>query len=199
MTEKLSAWTAVLSSIITVGLTVYNATLNTKIEQAKVDLTRVQTEINQKYAELEVRKERTTRYEFVNKLLPDVLKKDRSQGTLTTNLISLALTEDEARKLFDGFQISQDINVQEVGKIGQESLNKQITQQRDRLSLALAHESREFEALIAEDYQTALMEFVATDNVYPTFHQAYEISRLLRQNLDAMSDSGKKKKYSGEL
>jgi len=138
MTEKLSAWTAVLSSIITVGLTVYNATLNTKIQQAKVDLTRVQTEINQKYAELEVRKERTSRYEFVNKLLPDVLKKDRSQVTLTTNLISLALTEEEARKLFDGFQISQDINVQEVGKIGHESLNKQITQQRDRLSSALA-------------------------------------------------------------
>ena len=90
MIEKLSAWTAVLSSIITVGLTVYNATLNIKIEQAKVDLTRVQTEINQKYAELEVRKERTTRYEFVNKLLPDVLKKDRSQVTLTTNLISLS-------------------------------------------------------------------------------------------------------------
>jgi hypothetical protein len=180
MIKKLSAWIAVISSFITIFLTIYNAYLHSKV----VD---IENDLKQKAQELEVRKEKTARYEFVNKLLPDVLKKDKAQVTLTTNLISLALSEEEARQLFAGFQVSQDISVREAGKIGSESL------QRNRLSLALTHEQEAFEALIAGDYPKAMSEFEATDQVYPTFHQAYEISRLLRQNLDAMRDPVKRK------
>lgn len=185
MTEKLGAWIGVISSIVTIGLTFYNATLNAKIQQTELQLKQVESEIRKKTQELEERKERTARYEFVNKLLPDVLKKQKAQVILTTNLISLALTEDEARKLFDGFQLSQDESIQEVGKIGSENLDKQ----RERLRSALAHEAAAFEALIAGDYQKALFEFEATEAVYPTFHQAYEISRYLRQNLNMMNES----------
>jgi hypothetical protein len=187
MIRKLGAWTAVISSIVTVGLTVCNAILHSRVESTQTYLNGLQVEIQKKTQELEVKKERTARYEFVNKLLPDVLKKDKAQVTLTTNLISLALSEEEARQLFAGFQVSQDISVREVGMIGSESL------QRNRLSLALAHEKEAFEALIAGDYPKALSEFEATDQVYPTFHQAYEISRLLRQNLAAMREPDKRK------
>ncbi|OPY64338.1 MAG: hypothetical protein A4E63_03567 [Syntrophorhabdus sp. PtaU1.Bin050] len=189
MTGKLGAWIGVVSSIVTIGLTIYNAALNTRIQQTELQLKQVESEIRKKSQELEERKERTARYEFVNKLLPDILKNEKAQVILTTNLISLALTEEEARKLFDGFQLSQDKNVQEVGKIGSENLDKQ----RQRLRTALSHEAAAFEALIAGDYHKALSEFEATEAVYPTFHQAYEISRLLRQNLNTMSESKSRK------
>ncbi|OPY77669.1 MAG: hypothetical protein A4E65_02651 [Syntrophorhabdus sp. PtaU1.Bin153] len=189
MTEKIGAWIGVISSVVTIGLTVYNATLNTRIQQTEIQLKQVESEIRKKSQELEERKERTARYEFVNKLLPDVLKKEKPQVILTTNLITLALTEEEARKLFEGFQFSQDRSIQEVGRIGSENLEKQ----RERLRSALAHESAGFEALIAGDYQKALSEFETTESVYPTFHQAYEIARLLRQNLRAMSEAKSRK------
>ena len=184
MREQLGAWIAVISSIVTIGLTVYNTTLNTKIQKTELQLRQIETEIKRQSQELEVRRERTSRYEFVNKLLPDVLKKDKAQVTLTTNLITLALTEEEAKKLFDGFQSSRDKDIQEVGRIGTENLENQ----RERLRLALGHEAAAFEALIGGNYREALSEFEATDRVYPTFHQAYEIARLLRQNLSTMND-----------
>jgi len=204
MTEKLGKWTVVISSIITVGLTVFNAVLNAKIENkkteidnvrtqievSKLEFERVDSEIKKKYQELEERKERTARYEFVKNLLPDILKKDKTQATLTTNLIALALTEEEARKLFNGFQISPDAIIQEAGKIGNAYLNKQ----REDLSSALAYEKEAFQALIDGNDDTALSKFVSTDQVYPTFHQAYEISRLLRQNLPEMKKDPNKRK-----
>ncbi|OPX95052.1 MAG: hypothetical protein A4E58_02338 [Syntrophorhabdus sp. PtaB.Bin006] len=189
MTGKLGIWIGIVSSIVTIGLTIYNAVLNTRIQETDSKLRAMETEIKMKAQELEERKERTARYEFVNKLLPDILKNDKTQVVLTTNLISLALTEEEARKLFDGFQLSQDKNIQEVGKIGSENLDKQ----RQRLRSASSHEAAAFEALIAGDYQKALSEFEAAESVYPTFHQAYEISRLLRQNLNTMGESKNKK------
>lgn len=189
MREQLGAWIAVISSIVTIGLTVYNTTLNAKIQKTELQLKQVETEIKRQSQELEVRREKTSRYEFVNKLLPDILKKDKAQVILTTNLITLALTEEEAKKLFDGFQSSRDKDIQEVGRIGTENLDKQ----RERVRLALAHEAAAFEALIGSDYQKALSEFEATDRVYPTFHQAYEIARLLRQNLSTMNDSNFRK------
>jgi hypothetical protein len=204
MIEKLGKWTAVISTIITVGLTAYNAFLNTQIERdrtkiedvknqieiSRLEFERVDSEIKKKYQDLEERKERTTRYEFVNKLLPDVLKKDKSQVNLTANLISLALTEEEARKLFNGFQISPDASIQEAGRIGNAHLNKQ----REDLSSALAYEKEAFQALIDGNDETALKKFVATDQSYPTFHQAYEISRLLEQNLKEMKNDPNKRK-----
>lgn len=207
MIEKLGKWTAVIASVITVGLTLSSAILNAKIEKhraeiedtkaqiekSKLEFERVDSEIKKKYQEIEERKERTTRYEFVNKLLPDILKSDKTQATLTTNLITLALTEEEARKLFDGFRVSQDTRIQEAGKIGSESLTNQLNAQRGRLSSALAHEAEAFDALIEGKYDKALSEFKATDLAYPTFHQAYEISRLLEKNLSEMSDPEKRK------
>jgi hypothetical protein len=124
-----------------------------------------------------------------DKLLPDLIAKDKTQVILKTNLISLALSEEEARKLFDGFSSSNDKNVQEVGNLGKEGLNSQREKARD----AASHEAAAFEALISGDYQKAITEFEATDRVYPTFHQAYEISRLLRQSKDAMTDSAVRK------
>ena len=108
-------------------------------------------------------------------------------------IIALALTEDEARKLFDGFRVSQDTRIQEAGKIGSESLIYQLNAQRDRLNSALAHEAEAFDALIEGKYKKALSDFKATDQVYPTFHQAYEISRLLEKNIEEMSDPEKRK------
>jgi hypothetical protein len=189
MIEELGKWTAVISTIITVGLTYHNTTLNEKIEMSKLDFERVDSEIKKKYQELEERKERTARYEFVKQLLPDVLKKDKSQVNLTANLISLALTEEEARKLFNGFQLSPDTSIQEAGRIGNAYLNKQ----RADLSKALAYEKEAFQALIDGNDDAALSKFVATDQAYPTIHQAYEISRLLEQNLTEMKDPIKRK------
>jgi tetratricopeptide (TPR) repeat protein len=184
MLNKVGIWIGLVSSAVTVVLTIYNAQLNQKIQETELQLKQVETDLKRRAQDLDVLKEKTSRYQFVNQLLPDLLKKDKAQVTLTTNLITLALTDEEARKLFDGLQASREKDVQEVGRLGSASL----ASQRDTLRSAQAHEAAAFEALVRGDYKTALSEFEEAERVYPTFHQAYEIARLLRRNLSSISE-----------
>lgn len=184
MLTKIGVWIGLISSAVTVVLTLYNAKLNGEIQSTELELKRIETEISRSAQELDALREKTSRYQFVNQLLPDLLKKDKAQVTLTTNLITLVLTEEEARKLFGGLQASAEKDVQEAGRLGSASL----ANQRNTLRTAQAHEAAAFKALILGDYATALGEFEETERVYPTFHQAYEISRLLRRNVNSMND-----------
>jgi hypothetical protein len=187
--KKLIVWLSICSTIVTISLTIYNAILNTKIQDTEIQLKKMETELKIKSQELESQKEKTSRYEFINKLLPDVLNKDKAHVILTTNLITLVLDEKEAQKLFDGFSISNNKDIQEVGKIGSEN----IQNQRERLKSALNHEAAGFEFLINGEYNKAISEFLTTDNIYPTFHQVYEIASLLRQNINKMNDINTRK------
>jgi hypothetical protein len=177
-TEKAGAWVGLITSIITIGLTVHNTELSNRIQQRELDLKLQENILKQKTQELEVSKEKTSRYEFVNKLLPDILGENKNIVKVKTNLIILALTDDEAKRLFDGFSSSDSNELREIGQIG----NDNISSNRDKLRAASIYEESGFQALIARDFLKAEQEFEAAEKVYPTYHQVYEIARLIRAN-----------------
>jgi hypothetical protein len=85
-----------------------------EIEEKRLDLERQQFGLTEG-------KERMARYAFVQGLLPSATsEKDASQRAFAINLMNLALTEQEAAKLFTGMQASSDKRTQEAGSFGQE-------------------------------------------------------------------------------
>lgn len=183
MTEKLGAWIGVFSSTITIVLTILNYQLNSDLQKAEIALDTAKTELQAKAHLLEVSREKTERYQFVTDLLPDLLAEDESKVILTTNLIRLALTEDEADELFAGFASSTDKKVQQVG----ETAIKSITSKRSKVQEALDFERQGFAALLEGDFEAAAAAFKNAENAYPTFHQAYEIGRLLQRNMKQLA------------
>jgi tetratricopeptide (TPR) repeat protein len=135
-------------------------------------------------------KEKTGRYEFVNQLLPDLLKKDKKQIILTTNLIYLILEPSEAEQLFNGFANSDEEELQHAGKTGLETIKKEISKK----TTALSHERRGFEALSEGNFEKAITEFDKAEETYPTLHQNYEISQLLREEKDNIRDKADRKR-----
>ena len=184
MSNKTGLSVGVISSAVTVVLTVLNYQLNSDIEQTKLRLQETETMLRAKAHELDVSREKTQRYEFVNRLLPGLLNDNPSQVTLTTNLIRLALSEEEAEELFSGFATSTDVKVQMVGKAGIEG----ITQSRARYQTALDYEHQGYEALLNGELDKAITAFEAAEKTYPTFHQVYEIAQLLRRNRKKLAD-----------
>lgn len=125
-TRPIMAWLGVLSALLTLGLTGLNAYWAQEVGKTDQRLKLKAAELEEKRLELERQnfsltegKERMARYAFVQGLFSQVLNEtDPSQRTLAINLINLALSETEARKLFSGLQTSPDKRAQEVGNIG---------------------------------------------------------------------------------
>jgi hypothetical protein len=189
MSEKFTKWLGIVSSAITIILTIANVYLNNKIQQTEIELKKAQIAMQQKTQELEASKEKTGRYEFVNKLLPDILQKDKTRVILTTNLITLALTEDESKRLFSGFASSSNQEVQNIGKEGIETIKKQNTRYVD----AATREKEGFDELINGNIAQSITAFEMVEQSYPTFHQAYEIAAFLKQNRNRFNDPSSRK------
>jgi hypothetical protein len=191
MTEKIGAWVGVIASVVTIVLTVMNYQLKSDLEKAKLDLEAARTEIERTKAQIEQSRERTERYEFVNGLLPDLLKDNAEMVTLRTNLISLVLKEDEASRLFAGFAASSEKAIKKAGDAGMKAVEGQTRYQQ-----ALDLEREGFSALVAGDLHSALQHFEDIVAIYPDFHSASEIAQLLHDQQAAFdSQTGRKAIY----
>ena len=124
--STLTIWLGVVSTVLTLLLTALNAYWSREISATDQRLKLKAADLEDKKLELEKLnfsltegKERIARYAFVQGLFASVVnEKDAAQRTLAVNLINLALTEEEATKLFTGLQASTDKRAQEVGNIG---------------------------------------------------------------------------------
>lgn len=185
MTDKTSVWIGIISSIITISLSILNFNLNEKMQQSEINIKRIETELKVKTFELEASKEKTARYQFVNNIMADLLKQDKNQVILTTNLISLALNEEETAKLFRGFANSDQDGIKEIGKIGIQG----IEEKRNKYTIALEYEEKGFQFLIKGEYEKAIESFESAEKVYTSFHQVYEIARLLKKEQANMANA----------
>lgn len=195
MSNKLSIWIGIVSSVVTIALTVLNYNLNKQMTEAQIEIDRIEAELKIKSQALEESREKTERYEFVYKVLPDILNKDKTQVVLTTNLISLALTEEEAQKLFVGLSNSEDAKVQDIGKTAMQG----IAREKSNYQTAIEFEKDGFDYLIFGDIENAIQSFDAAEKAYPTFHSVYGISRLLKKNKDQWSDMNVRKSVYNQI
>lgn len=108
-------WVASISTLVTLSLTVLNAYWSNEIRALEGELKKQQITLDEENARL-------ARYTFVQGLLDDLLSQEEAQKNLTVNLVSLALSNEEAKKLFSGFASSDNKQVENVGNIGLSTL-----------------------------------------------------------------------------
>ena len=109
--ERLGLWVGLLGSIITVGLTIWNAKINSDINTNK-------GQIDAKLAAVEESKERVERFKWVQSLISTLDNTDEKTRTYNIALIKLALSPAEAEALFSGLQSSTIAVVQTAANQG---------------------------------------------------------------------------------
>lgn len=187
MSDKITVWIGVCSSIITIILSVMNFNLNAEMKEIDAYVKKVEADLKQKTFELEKSKENTSRYEFINKLMPDLLVDDKKHVVLTTNLIALVLDESETEQLFNGLASSTEENVSSVGKIGIATITS-VQENKSKYQSAIEYEAKAFDALVSKDFANAINYLDLAEEVYPSFHQVYEIKNLLQENIANLHD-----------
>lgn len=190
---RVTVWIGIASSILTIALTVVNTYTKARIDAADFALKEKTQEFEAKFKEraavIEESKERTSRYTFVHQLFPDLADKDETKKELTVNLVRLTLTDDEASRLFSGFTKSSNQQLQNAGNAGITIINAE----KNSLQLAADKEREGFQNLISEKYDNALSAFQASESAYPTYHQVYELSRLIKSRRQDLNDPSKRK------
>ncbi|MGY0615302.1 hypothetical protein [Vibrio sp. FJH11] len=187
MSDKITVWIGVCSSIITIILSIINLKLNAEMQEVDTYIKKVEADLKQKTYELEKSKENTSRYEFINKLMPDLLVEDEKHVVLTTNLIALVLDQSETEQLFRGLESSTEENVSSAGKIGIATITTV-----QKYQAAIEYEARAFNALVNGDFANAIKYLDLAEEEYPSFHQVYEIKKLLQKNIANMHDENTK-------
>ena len=115
-TNNVSVWLGVITSIITVALTIYTA-----YNKAKIDS--LEDKLKERSATVEESREKVDRYKWVFSLYNDLTDTDKRKSKFAGSLITLALTDAESKKLFNGLQTTSDKVLQNLGKNGLISLN----------------------------------------------------------------------------
>ncbi|PWK75312.1 hypothetical protein LX99_03805 [Mucilaginibacter oryzae] len=113
--NTVTVWIGIVSSIITIILTVYTTS-------NKVRLDKLENSLNERSTEIEESKERVARYQWVYSLYGDLNSTDVRRKNFAVGLITLALNDNESKKLFSALQTSTDTVLQSVGQSGLRAL-----------------------------------------------------------------------------
>lgn len=115
---RLELWVAILGTLVTILLTLFNAYTKSRIDETEQKLKEVDLSIRGRAQEVEETKQRIASYTWVQSLLEQITSEDQKKKELTLSLIRLALTEKEAEKMFSGFQASSSKDLQLIGQSG---------------------------------------------------------------------------------
>jgi hypothetical protein len=153
MTDRLSLWIGLAGSLVTVVLTLFNAHTKNQIDQREASLKEIELQLKQRSTGVEESKERVDRYKWVLTLLPSLTDKDDSKRNFTVALVRLALTDDEARQLFSGLQLSSDQDVRRAAREGVVSIeNQEISRLVSQMNAASADERKSAVAALERQY-----------------------------------------------
>jgi len=203
LSNRLTTWLSVISTVITLGLSVGAFFLNYQIQQ--LDAKNKEITSNLESAKLAIqkleveRKLKQTDFELVAKSLPDLLKEDPANRSLKINFITLILGTEEANKLFAGLATSQNKTLASICEEGTNIVQKQKKIQVTAYDQAVSLERQGFDALIQGDFEQAIAAFKSAEETYPQFHSVYEIANLLQQNKDELKDANKRKSILREI
>ncbi|MGN6395560.1 MAG: hypothetical protein ACTHMI_08340 [Mucilaginibacter sp.] len=111
VTNNVSFWVGVVTSIATVGLAIYTGVNKGKIDQ-------LETELNTRHEKLEETKEKIERYKWVFSMYKDLTDTDERKSKFSSSLITLALSDTESTKLFGALSSSSDKVLQNLGRNG---------------------------------------------------------------------------------
>ena len=170
--KRVAGWLAVGSSIVTVVLTVLNAQTKMKVDATEANLKAIETSLHVRAQDVEDSKERVARYEWVRSRFVDLTETDPVKKTFTLALIRMALTKEEAERLFGGLSASSEKGLRDAGQKGlastqEESAIRLVTQ----MTADTAEERKAAVALLIDQYRESPSAISATLRLFedPTF------------------------------
>jgi len=136
MVERITLWVGVISSLVTISLTAWNARTKTRIDEAEARLKLVEAEIKTKAEAREAFKEKVTRYEWIRGLFPELIdEQDDKKRNFTISLVRFAMDPQEAAQLFAALQASSNKELQVVGQSGLTAIqNEQAAELAERIN-----------------------------------------------------------------
>jgi hypothetical protein len=120
--DHITTSVAVLGSLITISLTVWNSHTKEKIDQRETEL-KAQTasldaEVRRRTTSVDESKERVERYKWVYSIVPELSAPDASKRNAALAMVRLALTKEEAEGLLAGLQQSPNAQVRQAAEQG---------------------------------------------------------------------------------
>jgi len=125
-TERVTIWVGIIGSIVTILLTIWNAHTKSLIDEKEQYLKALEVSLKERVTKIEESKERVDRYKWVLSLFPALNDEDEKKRNFTLSLTRLALTEDEAAKLFANLQASPSKELQLVGQNGYAAIQNEV-------------------------------------------------------------------------
>lgn len=151
-----------------------------KRDEAKSELGALQTELGRIKEEIGTAKQASTSEE-VKEALSKVEEK-------VTNL------EQSTQKTAETLNNPQTVQTIKTPQVAiPEKTASSSPAPSNRLKTAQAKEREGFQYVISGNYGAAAAAFQAAENAYPSYHNVYELARVLRANQSQMSDPEKKK------
>jgi predicted negative regulator of RcsB-dependent stress response len=169
--NALSGMLSSIGAVVTLVLTVWNAHTKNQIDEAS-------RQIEDRRTRVEESKERVERYKFVLSTLDHIATRDSTDRLVALSIARLALDPTEAADLFDRLAVSHDSSLRQLGRQG--AAQEQAAAQRNPTEAARL-ERAGYSALINGDVRAAADSFARADQLYPTYHQVFELSRYLRR------------------
>lgn len=113
------------------------------------------------------------------------------ESSLSTGDVELAAKIVSAAKTIGGSAADEVVKSVDNDKDQAE----QIQVFKNKSQQASQYEREGFESLIKGDYEGAINSFQAAENAYHSYHQVYELARLIRQRKAELSDPDKRKDF----
>ena len=157
---RFSTSVALASSLVTIGLTVWNTQTKQQIDQREAEL-KIQTaaldaELKRRSTTVEESKERVDRYKWVYGLVPDLSASDATKRNAALAMVRLALTKPEAEGLLAGLQQSPNEQVREAAQQGVATIaaieNAELAKLVDQMNADNADERKRATARLQRDY-----------------------------------------------
>jgi hypothetical protein len=156
LSEHITLWVGVISAIVTISLTIWNAHTKSQIDQREADLKELEAALRARTINIEESKERVDRYKWVLSLFPDLNEADKKKNNFTISLLRLALTRDEAEQLFSSLQTSSDKELQSVGQRGITAIqNEPIALLVLQMNASTAEARKSAVATLERDYKSS--------------------------------------------
>jgi len=193
LASKVTSWVGVISVLATLIMTVMNYKVKNQIDEESLELNKRKQDFEEivrlRTQEIEESRENIARYKFVYDILANVSNKNENNRAVLVNVARLALKPVEEAKLFASLAGSSNAAAAQVGEIGVAT----ITTEKKSLAQARVKEREGFEALIEGNYKKAFKAFEDSEKAYNSYHQVYELGRLVKQRLNDLEHRDRRK------
>ena len=186
--SKRAAWFTLAGVLIVVASLLFSffqlSKLNNEIDEKRNESAELDRKLDENRRELEFQEQQ------LSKARKDRDEKEKDLAVVIESIPQNALKQT-VEKNPEIKQIVEQVNETKPVSSPTPTPNRPV-QSNDK-KIALEKEREGFQALIAGNYDGAIAAFQASENAYNSFHNVYDLARLLRKNKAQMDDPAKRK------